>query len=215
MKTSIKNLVAATLAMISLGTSAFAAGPVQDKNVTVLNQVQHMKKIEVNGNVEVILVQAPVESVKVYDNYYSKNALVQEENGVLRISSFRKQTLTVAVYVRDLSAIEASGNAKIKTSGKVNFLSLAITLKGNASADIDANTVEMYTAVEDNASLNLAGNASSHYALLGSQGKLSMDQFNAQSSTTKAMAPVFTQAAVLKVKIPALPAGDEQEEGSR
>lgn len=213
MRTSIKNLFAATLTVITLSTSAFAATGVNEKNVTILNQVKNINKIVVNGNVEVILVQAPTESVKVYDSYYSKNALVQQENGELRISSFQKEMLTVAVYVRNLSTIEASDNAKVKTLGKVSFLKLDVLLSGNASADINANTLEMYTAVKDNASLKLSGSATDHYAVLGAQAKLNMEKFNADCSSVNSSNPVLAKVTVSQSKVGALPADDYVEIG--
>ncbi|MDQ7949183.1 MAG: DUF2807 domain-containing protein [Pedobacter sp.] len=194
MKTAIKNLCLATLTVLALGTSAFAASTEQEKNITILNHVQHMQKIVANGNVEVILVQSATESVKVYDNYYAKNALVQEENGVLRISSFGKETLTVAVYVNNLSEIEANGNAKISTAGKVSFLSLNVRLNGHASANINANTLTLYTLVADQASLKLAGSTTDHIAVLGAQGCVNMDQFTADNSSISASSPILAKA---------------------
>lgn len=209
MKTAIKNLFAATLTLVVLTSSAFASDDVKNNNVTVLNQVKNINKIEVNGNVELILVQAPTESVKVYDSYYAKNALVQQENGVLRISSFQQQTLTVAVYVRDLAVLEAADNVKVKTFGKVNFLSLTVNLKGNATADINANTISLCTKVNDKASLNLVGSAIDYYAVIGANAKMSMDQFAAQTTSINAIAPVYAKAKVAAQTLESLSLTDE------
>ncbi|WP_316770674.1 GIN domain-containing protein [Pedobacter frigiditerrae] len=198
MKTSIKTLFAAALTLVVLTSSAFASTDVKNNNVTVLNQVKNISKIEVKGNVEVILVQSPVESVKVYDSYYSKNALVQQQDGVLRISSFQKETLSVVVYVRDLSSIEAGDNAQVKTYGKINFLSLAVKLNGNATADINASTISLYTSVKDSASLKLAGSTTDHYAVLSSQAKLSMGSFAAETSSVNSTATVIAKAKPVK-----------------
>ena len=202
MKTSIKTLFAAALTLVVLSSSAFAATDVVSNNVTVLNQVKNINKIEVNGNVEVLLVQAATESVKVYDSYYSKNALVQEKNGVLRISSFQKEKLTVAVYVRELSSIDAADNASVKTFGKVGFVALTINLKDQATANINANTISLTTSVKDNAVLKLSGTTTDHYAVLGSQAKMSMEQFAAENTSVKTIAPVY--AKVTTVKAPTL-----------
>ena len=198
MKNSIKNLFAAALTVVALTGSAFASTGVKTNNVTVLNQVKKINKIEVKGNVEVIILQAPVESVKVYDSYYAKNALVQQQEGVLRISSFQKETLTVAVYVRDLATIEAADNSVVKTSGKVNFLSLNVVLRDAAKADINANTISLTTSVKDNASLNLAGTTTDLYASLGAQAKINMDTFVADCSTVNAIAPVYAKITAVK-----------------
>jgi len=209
MKTTIKNLFAATLTLVVLTSSAFASDDVKNNKVTVLNQVKNINKIEVNGNVELILVQAPTERVKVYDSYYAKNALVQQENGVLRISSFQQQTLTVAVYVRDLAVLEAADNVKVKTFGKVNFLSLTVNLKGNATADINANTISLCTKVNDKASLNLVGSAIDYYAVIGANAKMSMDQFAAQTTSINAIAPVYAKAKVAAQTLESLTLTDE------
>jgi len=202
MKTSIKTLFATALTLVVLTGSAFASTDVKSNNVTVLNQVKNINKIEVNGNVEVILVQTATESVKVYDSYYSKNALVQEKNGVLRISSFQKEKLTVAVYVRELSSIDVADNASVKTFGKVGFVALTINLKDQATANINANTISLTTSVKDNAVLKLSGTTTDHYAVLGSQAKMSMEQFAAENTSVKTIAPVY--AKVTTVKAPTL-----------
>ncbi|RZK41627.1 MAG: hypothetical protein EOO90_10610 [Pedobacter sp.] len=189
MKTSIKNLISTVLATVVLTSSAFAATDIQKSTnaVTVLNQVKNIKKLMVSGNVEVFIVQSPVESVKVYDTYYSKNALVQQEDGVLRISSYQKEKLQVAVYVNDISSIQASDNATVRTFGKVSFLSLDLILKDKASADMDLNTVSLYTSVRDNASLNLSGSSEDHTAVLSSMSKISMNHFTATTSSVSSI----------------------------
>ena len=198
MKNSIKNLFAATLSVIVLTSSAFAATTEPSNTITVLKQVKNISKIDVKGNVEVILVQAPVESVKVYDSYYAKNALVQQQDGVLRISSYQKETLTVAVYVRNLSTIEAGDNATVKTFGNVNFLSRDVVLTGAAKADINANTVSLITTVKDNANLKLAGYTNDLYATMGAKAILNMAQFKADCSSVNSIAPVYAKAVPTK-----------------
>jgi len=196
MKTSIKNLISAVLTTVVFTSSAFASTDEQKNTntVTVLNQVKNINKLVVSGNVEVFIIQAPTESVKVYDSYYSKNALVQEEQGVLRISSFQKETLKVAVYVNNLSSIQASDNASVKTFGKVSFLSLDVLLKDKASADINASTISLFTSVKDSASLNLSGATEDHTAVLGSVAKMSMNQFAAVTSSVSSIAsPVIAK----------------------
>lgn len=199
MKISIKNLFATALTLVVLTGSAFASTTYPlAKKVTILSQVKNINKIVVSGNVEVLLVQAPVESVKVYDSYYAKNALVQQKDAELRISSFEKETLTVAVYVRDLSSIELGDNSTVKTYGKVNFLSLDVILKDSAKADIDANIITLNTTVKDNASLALSGSTTDLYAGLSAQGKMNMDQFTAENTRVSSIAPAKTKATIAK-----------------
>ncbi len=210
MKTSIKNLFAAVLGLVVMSSSAFATESgknnnntnVKEKSFTILNEVKNINKIVASGNVEVFVVQAPTESVKVYDSYYSKNALVQQKDGVLRISSFEKEPLSVTVYVRNLTAIEAGDNATVKTFGKVSFLTLDVVLKDKASADINAKTVSLNTSVTDNASLKLSGSTEEHFALMGTSAKMSTGQFIASTSDIKSIAPKYVAQA--KVVAPTL-----------
>ncbi len=210
MKTSIKNLFAAVLGLVVMSSSAFAneSGKnnnntnAKEKSFTILNEVKNINKIVATGNVEVFVVQAPTESVKVYDSYYSKNALVQQKDGVLRISSFEKEPLSVTVYVRNLTAIEAGDNATVKTFGKVSFLTLDVVLKDKATADINAKTVSLNTSVSDNASLKLSGSTEEHFALMGTSAKMSTGQFIAGTSDIKSIAPKYVAQA--KVVAPTL-----------
>ena len=204
MKTAIKNLFVVVLSVVSLTTSAFATDAkenvknTKENNFTILKEVKGINKIVVSGNVEVFVMQAPTESVKVYDNYYAKNALVQQKEGVLRISSFEATPLTVTVYVRNIAAIEASDNATVKTYGKINFLSLEVLLKDKATADINANTVNLFTSVKDQASLKLSGATEEHYALMGTSAKMTTGNFVAGHSNVKSIAPAYrAQAKVI------------------
>ncbi len=217
MKTSIKNLFVVALGLVTISTSAFAndnkenaKNNVSANKVTILNEVKNINKIVASGNVEVFVVQAPTESVKVYDSYYSKNALVQQKDGVLRISSFEKEPLAVTVYVRNISAIEASDNATVKTYGKVNFLSLDVLLKDKATAEINANTVNLFTSVKDQASLKLSGTTEEHYALMGTAAKMTTGNFVAGTSDVKSIAPAYSaQAKVVAKTLEAIAANDE------
>lgn len=201
MKTSIKNLFAASLTVITLTTSAFATTGTTEKNLTVLDQKKNISKIVVSGNVELIVLQSATQQVKIYDNYYSKNALVQEENGVLRISSFQKEKLTVAVYVSNLSSIEAGDQSVVRTLGKVNFLDLNVVLKDEAKAEINSNTVSLTTTVKDNATIKLSGQTVDYNALVSVKAKINMDQFKAESSSLKSNNPVIAKVQIAKKKL--------------
>ncbi|RWU07642.1 GIN domain-containing protein [Pedobacter chitinilyticus] len=183
MKTAIKNLFAAILTVaISASAPAFVNAK-EAKKVTVLSTVKNFNKLNVSGNVEVILVQSANPSVQVYDNYYAKNALVQEKDGELRISSFDKETLTVVVYASQLNEITASDKAVVKTSGKFSALSLEVNLKDQAKATLNTNTVDLFAKVNDKASLNLSGSTTDYNAVIGSLASLSSEKFTAENSS--------------------------------
>lgn len=184
MKTSIKNLIAAALTLVVL-TSATLTTKADDNAITVLSDVKKVNKINVSGNVELILVQSPNESVKVYDNYYTKNALVQQKDGELRISSYENEPLTVVVYVSNLSSITASDHAIVKTTGKFSALDLDVNLNDNAKAILNTNTISLNTNVKGNADLTLTGSTLEYNALVNSSSKVSMNDFAAESSSIR------------------------------
>jgi len=182
MKTAIKTLFAAILTVaISASAPAFANAK-EAKKVTMLNTVKNFNKLNVAGNVEVILVQSTNPGVQVYDNYYAKNALVQEKDGELRISSFDKEILTVVVYASQLNEITASDNAVVKTNGKFNTLSLEVNLKDQAKASLNTNTVDLFAKVNGKASLSLSGSTTDYNAIIGSLASLSSEKFSAENT---------------------------------
>ncbi|MFD2584819.1 GIN domain-containing protein [Pedobacter vanadiisoli] len=195
MRTSIKTLFAAALATIILGTASVAANANENNsNYTNITSVKNITKIKVSGNVKVILVQDAKESVQVYDNYYAKNALVQQQDGELRISSFTKEPLTVIAHVNNLSAIEASNISNVKTAGNFNLLNLDVVLNDGATADITANTVNLNTNINGASSLVLSGSTENYSAVLGAVAKVNTTDFTATDSNISA-APIVKYSA--------------------
>ena len=184
MKTSIKNLIAVTLTLVVL-TSTSLITRADDQAVTVLSDVKKVNKISVSGNVELILVQSADESVKVYDKYYTKNALVQQKAGELRISSYDKEKLTVVVYVSNLSSITASENATVRTHGKFSALDLEVNLNNNSTAILNTNTISLNTNVKGNAVLTLSGTTEEYNAVVNSLSKVNMNEFVAENSNIR------------------------------
>ncbi len=186
MKNSIKNLFAAALVMLTLSSATVVANATENNaSYTALTKVKNISKIVVSGNVKLILVQDANESVEVYDQYYTKNALVQQQGAELRISSFDKNTLTVIAHVNNLTAIEASNTASVSTAGNFNLLNLSVILNDEASADIKANTVNLSTNVKDDASLKLEGTTDTHLAVMGVASKINMAGFTAQETSIR------------------------------
>lgn len=215
MKTSVKNLLATTLTAIVLASSASMSAAAENNNsnhdknrnrigisngntnnVTMLSSVKNIRKIAVSGNVKVLLIQDKNESVQVYDNYYAKNAVVQQYGDVLNITSYAAQRLTVVVHVNNLNSIDASSNSSVATYGKFNLLNLQVSLKDSATADINSNTVCLYSLVGNGATLRLRGTADIHNASLGSLARIDMEQFSAADSSISSAATVTASAVV-------------------
>lgn len=202
MKSAIKNLLAIILTVIiSLGATSISTAKEANK-VTVLTSIKNISKLNVSGNVEVILIQSPTESVKVYDSYYSKNALVQQKNDELRISSFDKETLTVVVYANSLTEITVADNAIVKTDGKFSTLSLAITLKDRAKANLNTNTIDLSTNVSGQANLTISGSSNDYNAVIDSVATLNMDKFTAENSSIQSKNQVMAKKATVVNELP-------------
>ncbi|GAA3975532.1 hypothetical protein GCM10022246_30050 [Pedobacter ginsengiterrae] len=196
MKTSIKTLFAAALTTIILGTASVAANATENNtNYTNLTSVKNISKIKISGNVKLILIQDAKESVEVYDNYFAKNALVQQQNGELRISSFTKEALTVIAHVNNVSSIEASNTSTIQTAGNFNLLDLNVVLNDAATADIKANTVNLSTCINGTSNLVLSGSTESYSAVLGTFAKVGMNDFTASNSNVSTAPVIATYSA--------------------
>lgn len=202
MNTSIKYLFAALLTLAISAATPVLANATVAKKVTVLSQIKNFNKLNVAGNVEVILVQSPNQSVQVYDNYYAKNALVQEKNGELRISSFDKETLTVVIYANQLSQITASDKAVVKTSGKFSTIALAVNLKDQSKATLNTNTVDLFAQVNGAASLTLTGNTTDYNAIIGTVASLNMDKFTAENSSIQSNNTMVSQKQAVSNELP-------------
>lgn len=149
--------------------------------VTELKDVKHIYKISVTGNVEVYLSQGTEENLKVYDDYYSKNALVQWRNGELRISSYEKEKLVVQITVTNLSAIEASGESSVRSMNKISAISLDIQLKDNATAQVEVRAASISSSLADESKLELSGESENQYIVLSGTGHYEASRFVTQN----------------------------------
>ncbi|WP_461451623.1 GIN domain-containing protein [Mucilaginibacter sp.] len=158
MKTSvitIAALVALTFGTVNLSKAATKSN---DNAAVVLNNISKINKIEIHGNVEVFVSNGTEDQVKVYNKYYSENALVQSQNGTLRISSYTKDKLVVWVTANDLRSINVYDNADVKSFGKLSMIDLNVNLYNTASATLDLDTYNTAVNVNDRAKANLSGN---------------------------------------------------------
>jgi len=163
MKTKFLSFVA--IAAIVLGVSNTTIAAVKDSAAannnsevsTVLTNVSKINKIEVRGNVEVFVSDGSADQVKVYNRYYSESALVQSQNGVLRISSFADQKLVVWVTAAQLSAISAYDNAEVKSFGKLSPIEMNVTLHDNAYAKLDLDGYSADITLSNRAKADLNG----------------------------------------------------------
>lgn len=107
------------------------------KTFTVKQQAQ---KLQVEGNVDVVLYEDNSATVSVFGTESNiSGTTVTEKNGVLTISNKNAGEKTlVYVPVKNISAIEASDNAKITSATVLN--SKVITLVANGDCNINIVT---------------------------------------------------------------------------
>ena len=151
------------IAAVVLGVSniTFAAtkdSAANNSEVSTVLKVSKISKIEVRGNVELYVTDGADDQVKVYNRYYSESALIQNQNGVLRISSFADQKLVVWVKAEMLTSIAAYDNAEVKSFGKLSPLEMDVTLYDNAYAKLDVDGYSMNITVSNRAKADLTGN---------------------------------------------------------
>jgi hypothetical protein len=186
MKTSISaigKLLVLVLVLIVITSSRKTAKAAEPTTITLLAGVKDISKIEVSGNVEILLSQQAEEQLKVYDEYYSKNALVQWEDGVLRISSYENKKLTVLVGVNHLKVLVVSGDAVVRSVNRLSSIDLEVYLKDNAVASISAQALNMSTTLSDNARLELSGQAENQLIALSEASQLEAGTFEARNQT--------------------------------
>ena len=162
MKTKILT-IAAIMIIAMVSTKTTYASINNDKEVsTTLTNVSRINKIEIHGNVELYVSDGTADQVKVYNKYYEQSALVQSQNGVLRISSYADQKLVVWVTANDLQEIVANDNSQVKSFGTLAKLDIKVTLNNTASADLNLDAYKASINVNDRAKANISGNVNDY-----------------------------------------------------
>jgi hypothetical protein len=192
MKTTILTLATIATLALGLGNTTYAAGKKDSAKAaevsTVLTNVSAINKIEIRGNVEVFVSDGDADQVKVYNKYYEQSALVQSQNGVLRITSYADQKLVVWVKAADLRAITAYDNAEVKSFGKLSPIALNVSLHNNASANLNLDAYSANVTVADHATADLSGRADQFTLNHGVATSVNKFNFVADRSTVNKVA---------------------------
>ncbi len=187
MKTQVLSFVAIAAIVLGIGNTTLAAGKVaatkSTEVSTILNNVSHISKIEVYGNVELFISDGDTDQVKVYNKYYEQSALVQSQNGVLKISSYADQKLVVWVKATDLRSIVVNDNAEVKSFGKISPIDLNVTLNNNAYAKLNFDAYGVNITVNDRAKADLSGTVSQASLKYGHSATVNSTEFVAEHIT--------------------------------
>ena len=172
-----------------------------DATSVTLTQMGKINKIEIRGNVELFVSDGTADQVKVYNKYYSESALVQSQNGVLRISSYKSQKLVVWVTAADLQAISAYDNAEVKSFGKLERLDLEVNLYNTASADLNLDAYKATINVSNRAKANISGTVNDYNLTQDQSATVNQSNLAAVNSsktvTNKAVKAEQSELAIL------------------
>lgn len=188
MKKTILTLI--TMTVVVLGTANFTYADTATTNkATTLTHVGSINKIEVHGNVEVYITNGKKDEVTVNNNYYTENALVQDEDGVLRVSSYKAEKLVVYVTATDLRSIAAYDNAIVKSDGKLSAISLDINLYDHAYAGLKLNNYAANITVSDQAKADLTGTIDEYSLTYSSSSTVNRTELTAMNVTETKVVP--------------------------
>ena len=157
MKTLAITIFTVASIVFGIGNQTQAAVNNNNNKGVVLTDITRINKIEIYGNVKLYVSNGPADQVKVYNQYYSESALVQSQNGVLRISSYKAEKLEVWVTAKELNAITAYDNAEISSFGNLSTIQLDVKLYNNASANLKLDAYSARVTMNDKTRANLSG----------------------------------------------------------
>jgi hypothetical protein len=184
MKTRILTMVAVMIMAVVTTKNTYANVNNNNEDVSVtLTNVSKINKIEIHGNVELYVSDGTADQVKVYNKYYSESALVQSQNGVLRISSYKNQKLVVWVKAADLQSISAYDNAEVRSFGKLERLDLEVNLYNTATANLNIDAYKATVNVNDNAKATLTGNVNDYNLTYAQSANVNHTDFIAVNAT--------------------------------
>lgn len=157
MKTLILTIAILFATLLGISQATYAASNNNTEESTTLAAVNNISEIELHGNVELYLSDGATDQVKVYNKYYSDNAFIQDQNGVLRITSYSTQKLKVWVTASQLQKLSIYDNAEVRSFGKFSAIDLDVKLYNNASAKLNIEAYAASITLNDSAKADLTG----------------------------------------------------------
>jgi hypothetical protein len=156
MKTLILTIAILFATLLGISQATYAASNNNTEASTTLIAVNNISEIELHGNIELYLSDG-TDQVKVYNKYYSDNAFIQDQNGVLRITSYNTQKLKVWVTASQLQKLSIYDNAEVRSFGKFSAIDLDVKLYNNASAKLNIEAYAASITLNDSAKADLTG----------------------------------------------------------
>lgn len=151
------------------------------KNVGDFSKVTSFDKIEVT------LIQGSENKV-VISGKESASVVIINKNGELKVRMSIDKTLagediSVMVYYKDLTAIEANEGSIINSEGVIKAIGFDIIAKEGAVINIDLNVTKLSSKTSSGAIVNIDGNADNHNSIINAGGILNASQFKTLQTT--------------------------------
>jgi hypothetical protein len=185
MKTTFLKIATVVL-MLTAGVKSYAA----NAETTKLTWLSKFYKIEVHGNVRLHLLQGEENAVEMRGTYFDHNALLQVDNGVLRVTCYRAERLDVWVTLYDLSSIDAYDNVLVDTYGKLSLIELSVELFNKAKANLNLDCFATHIKLNDNSLADISGTAMESDLAVNYASTLNSTGFLADQISRKRMEPV-------------------------
>lgn len=157
MKTSILTVAILFATLSGISQATYAASNNNTEESTTLAAVNNISEIELHGNIELYLSEGTADQVKVYNKYFSDNAFIQDQNGVLRITSYNTHKLKVWVTASQLQKLSIYDNAEVRSFGKFSAIDLDVKLYNNASVKLNIEAYAASITLNDSAKADLTG----------------------------------------------------------
>lgn len=183
MKTSIKTLFATGLIALAISTSAYASDDVKVNTVSAAAVTPaSIKKLIVNGNVEVTLKQNAKSKV-LFTNEGSDEVTVKKVGNSLFISSEKDaKDAKITLYVDDIYRIFAAENAVVRTEETLVLKHLQLYLNDAAQVDLNAKTENLYTNIKNNSKLVLNGSTDLYSVDMDKTSRIGVEKFKSQKT---------------------------------
>lgn len=183
MKTSIKTLFATGLIALAITTSSVYAKTVKENYVSASAvNISAIKKLIVNGNVEVTVVQNSKSKV-LYSNEGTGRVAVKKVGTSLYISSANNvKDAKIIVYVDDIYRIDASENALILTDKALNLKYLQVFLTDNANVVLNSTTEDLFTSIKNASKLVLNGSSKLYAVDMDKSSRIGIEKFKTEET---------------------------------
>ena len=195
MKTKMLSVALMFVVMSAITKSTYAT--TVNTAATILNDIKSINKIELHGNVELFISDNAAEQVTVYNKYYAESALVQNNKGVLRITSYGTEKLVVWVTSDNLRAISAYDNAEVRSFGDISKIEFNIDLHDNATAKLNFNAYSANVTLKDNAKIELSGTVNEFSLNHNAGSAIINDNFSAEHFTENNISRTDARSKVL------------------